>query len=330
MNIVGYNSSIHDQLMSFLQNIYPQRDKSYFEWWLESTKEVSKEKKERTFCIVCDSKIIACTLSYWSKLKVCDHINKFYWEANTIVDPKYRGKGIGRMIYEQMDKYRDRCTTGFTDSAFKIQFKILKNIKHISTVSVYLSFTHCIIRTIVERLFHIDLYDKELAAPDFIRCKHLIAKRVETINDFEIPDNGIWLNQNIEVIRDKDFIYKRFFDIYKKYYVYQIYDKTASVGYFVVRRTKYMGLNMLSLVDYRLSNIKSHTLLLRLVRKIATLNKIGLIITLTSQSGFNQLYPLTIQTSKKLYGGTTMAEIEEGQDFLITSADSDLDFVYYK
>lgn len=330
MKIVGYNSSIHDQLISFLQNIYPQRDKSYFEWWIESTKEASKENRERTFCIVHDSKIIACTLSYWSKLKVCENIKSFYWEANTIVDPQYRGKGIGRLIYEQMDKYRDRCTTGFTNSAFKIQFKILKNIKHISTVSVYLSFTHCIIRTIVERLFHIDLYDKELAAPDFIRCKHLIAKRVETINDFAIPDNGIWLNQNIEVIRDKDFIYKRFFDIYKKYYVYQIYDKIASVGYFVVRRTKYMGLNMISLVDYRLSDTKGQRLLLRMVRKIATLNKIGLIITLTSQSRFSQRYPLTIKTPKKLFGGTTMAELKDGQDFLITSADSDLDFVYYK
>lgn len=91
-----------------------------------------------------------------------------------------------------------------------------------------------------------------------------------------------------------------------------------------------MGLNMISLVDYRLSDTKGQRLLLRMVRKIATLNKIGLIITLTSQSRFSQRYPLTIKTPKKLFGGTTMAELKDGQDFLITSADSDLDFVYYK
>lgn len=330
MKIIEYTPEYYNPLMDFLLRVYPSRDRRYFKWWLKPTEAVIGTQKQRTFIVIQNDKIIACSLSFWSRIIVCGSARDFYWEANTIVDPLYRGKGVGRMIYEQMEKYIDRCTTGFTESAFKIQFRIIKNIKHISTVSVYLSFTHCLIRTIIERLLRKDMFDKELSGFNEINCKTLIARRIDSLDDFKTPNNGLWLNCGVELVRDKEFVQKRFFDIYKKYDLYQMFEGNNIAGYFVVRRTKYMGLNMLSLVDYRLTNEKNLKYLMRIVSKIAKLNGIGVIITLTSQLNFSRLYPLTIATPKKLYGGTTMPELDEGQDFLITSADSDLDFVYYK
>lgn len=330
MKIIYYDSNIHKLLLEFLQKEYPRRDINYFIWWLKTANESLGEDLTRTFCIEQDSNIIACTLAYWSKIKIRDNVDNFYWEANTIVDPAYRGKGAGRMMYEHMGQFRDRCTTGFTDTALKIQFKVVKNLKHISSVGVYLSFTRFFVRALFERILKKDLFDEKLLSPESLQCKGIKANRVNAIDEFYAPTSGIWMNDEVEVIRDKKFINKRFFDIYRSYIIYQLYDSDHIVGYFVVRRTIYMGLNLLSLVDYRLTSKKYNKALMRLVAKVAKINRIGIIITLTSQKDFCKFFPLAIKTSKILYGGTTMEKMIDGQEFLITSADADLDFVYYR
>lgn len=67
------------------------------------------------------------------------------------------------------------------------------------------------------------------------------------------------------------------------------------------------------------------------VVKLARLNKIGAVITLTSRNyALISFQPLTIKMSKKLYTATGDPEMWEDTNILITSADSDLDFVYYK
>lgn len=330
MRICYYNLELFKPLLEFMIKEYPNRDSRYLEWWLKRVGDTSKDKFSRTFVIKKDEQIVGCTTANWGKMIINNRFHDFYWAGNTIISSQYRGKGIGRLLYEERDKYFDRCSTGFTDIAHKIEFKISKNIKKISQVGVYLSFTRYCYRTFLDKLFGKDLINKELYIPISIFHKGVEAKRVDKIEDFLAPNNGVWMKDDVEVVRDKDFVDKRFFDIYRSYTLYQLFDKSNVIGFFVVRRAKYKNLNLLSLVDYRLTEQKYHKTLIQLVTKITKLNKIGIIITLTSQKDFFRISPLTIKTPKVLYGGTTMPELIDGQDFLITSADADLDFVYYK
>ena len=326
MEIKFYTAEIHKSLLDFMIAEYPNRDPKYLEWWLCHTKNATEEEQKRTFVITDKGEIIACTTADWTRIKIKDSFHDFYWEANTIVSPKYRGQGVGRMIFEQMDLYRDRCTTGFTDIAYKLQLQIIKHFKRINPVYVYLTFN----RYCFKSFFCPRQFKDDLSVNERICYKSISAELISSSDQLEIPDNGIWINDEIELIRDERFIKKRFFNIYKKYFFYKINEKDKCVGYFVVRNIRYHNISMLSLVDYRYTDKKYLKYILSIANIIARKNKIGFVLSLTSQVKIQRLIPFTIFTGKELYGGTTMPELKDGQEFLITSADSDLDFVYYK
>lgn len=66
------------------------------------------------------------------------------------------------------------------------------------------------------------------------------------------------------------------------------------------------------------------------VVKLAKMNKIGIVITLTSRNySWISCNPLTIKMKKKLHTATGDPKMMRNENILITSADSDLDFVYY-
>lgn len=330
MHFVHYSSHWDDRLRKFLYNNFPHRNKKYLDWWLNQSLHSKEDLQNRTFMVVDESnRIVACTTALWTKMKIRSRLYKMYWEGNTIVDENYRGKGIGRMVYEQMNLFRERCTTGFTQAAYAIQPKIIKQFTNLSSVFVYLSFNICFMRNLWDRLLRNTIKQDDLIYPNQIDIKHVHFERVDNIELIEFPSDGFWQNDTIELIRDKDFFRKRFIDIYRKYIIYQSKVDNEIVGYFVVRPAKYKGFNLLSLVDFRYKNEIIENSIVKAVTKIARNNKIGMFITLTSLKKKFWSSGCTIRTSKVLYGGTTMAEIKEDDFMLITSADSDLDFVYY-
>lgn len=330
MHLVHYSSHWDDSLRKFLYNNFPHRNKKYLDWWLNQSLHSKKDLQNRTFMVVDESnRIVACTTALWTKMKIRTRFYNMYWAGNTIVDENYRGKGIGRMVYEQMNLFRDRCSTGFTKAAYAIQPKIIKQFTNLSSVFVYLSFNICFMRNLWDRLLRNSIKQDDLIYPNQIDIKHVHFERVDNIELIEFPSDGFWQNDTIELIRDKDFFRKRFIDIYRKYIIYQSKVDNEIVGYFVVRPAKYKGFNLLSLVDFRYKNENIENSIIKAVAKIARNNKIGMFITLTSLKKKFLSSGCTIRTSKVLYGGTTMAEIKEDDFMLITSADSDLDFVYY-
>ena len=88
---------------------------------------------------------------------------------------------------------------------------------------------------------------------------------------------------------------------------------------------------MISLVDYRFHSRKDELRAFKVASKIARLNHIGLVISLSSRDYGNFLTPLLFKMKKKLNCATGYKEYRDKlNDALFTSADSDLDFVYYK
>ena len=105
MEIIPYTPDLYEQLMLFLIESFPNRDKRYFDWWL---KQYSCEKNllNRTFLVEDKGKIIACTTANWNEIKIHGKKQDFYWEGNTIVLKAYRGKGVGRMIMNKWGGFR--------------------------------------------------------------------------------------------------------------------------------------------------------------------------------------------------------------------------------
>ena len=152
---------------------------------------------------------------------------------------------------------------------------------------------------------------------------------MDDIESFQFTADGFWQNDEVELIRDKNFFKNRFVDIYRKYTIYQIKEKGATVGYFVIRPARYKRFNLLALVDFRFKNEKVEKSIMKAMNIIARKNQVGMCITLTSLKKKRLSYGCTVRMPKVLYGGTTMVELKEDDFMLITSADSDLDFVYY-
>lgn len=330
MHIVFYTSDLYEQLMLFLIENFPNRDKRYLNWWLKQATDVKKELLNRTFVVMDADKIVACTTANWNKIKIYGQEQEFYWEGNTIVSNIYRGKGIGRMIYEQMGRYLERCTTGFTKVAYDIQPKVIPHLRSVSIVFVYLFVNRCFLNSLYEKITRRRLEQTDVFYPSVIKIKNVQFCRVDSLEQMFFTPDGFWQNDDIEIIRDKSFFLKRFFDIYRKYVVYKGWVNGEFICYFVVRLAYYKGFNIISLVDFRYKKKDYMNNIDKAVSTIAKMNRIGFSLTLTSlKKQFLSFFPIILRTNKKIYGGTTLPGEEGECSMLITSADSDLDFVYY-
>lgn len=330
MKILFYTSDLYEQLILFLIESFPDRDRRYFEWWLKQVTDVKKELLNRTFLVMDADKIVACTTANWNKIKIYGQEQKFYWEGNTIVSKAYRGKGIGRMIYEQMGEYLERCTTGFTKVAYNIQPKVIPHLRPVSVVFVYLFVNRFFFYSFYKKIMRHRLDQNDIFYPSVIKIKNVQFFRIDSLEQMIFTSDGFWQNDDIEIVRDKSFFLKRFFDIYKKYVIYEGLVNGELVCYFVVRLAYYKGFNVISLVDFRYRKKSYINSIDKAISKISKINRIGFSLTLTSlKKQVLSFFPVILRTNKKIYGGTTLPNEEGECSLLITSADSDLDFVYY-
>ncbi|MEO3253207.1 GNAT family N-acetyltransferase [Parabacteroides distasonis] len=330
MDIIVYTSDWFDKLSDFMFKQYPNRSKEFLLYWLHRMVDSGGDK--RTLLAVENGIVYGCTTSVYVRMRLLGNERKVYWECNTIIDKVQRGKGIGRKLYEAMNGFKDRLTVGFTDAAWQIQPQLIDGFRKISPVRVYISIGIYGLKNLLEGMFKIRRQEMSLYIPPIIDSGNYFFKKISYVNELHIPDsNGYWLNDCAELARDKQFFLTRFEEIYREYIIYEGIEKNETFGYFVVRPTEYRGIRMLSLVDYRVVNPILFARIRKAVMNVAYVNKIGLSIMLTSQRiPFITFFPFTIRLKKKLYAATSVPEIKDNSDILITSADSDLDFVYYK
>lgn len=331
MQTISYSPIWHERLLAFMREIYPHRDIRYLDWWIMNI-DNSVEKCWKKCAIVLDNEtIIGCTTV--NELEILNETQRiqFYAQANTILLENYRGKGLSRLIYERYN-YPEWITFGFTDVAWKIQPKYVMNFFPIHPVNVYISISLIgYITNVFRKLFR---KPSVIIFPELFRInRHEFFREVTDIEQLIIPKNGRWTTDGFEIVRDVEYIRKRFVDIFchERYHIYQYISNGIPEGYIVLRQTIYKGLDMISLVDFRVKIKADETKMLKAAVKVAKMCGIGLVITLTSRRWGNRLFPLTLQTAKKLHSAVgTRNWIENLNNMLITSADSDLDFVYYK
>ena len=92
----------------------------------------------------------------------------------------------------------------------------------------------------------------------------------------------------------------------------------------------YKGFYIISLVDFRYIKEDYIKNIYKAVLDITKMNHVGFYLVLTSlKMKLLNFFSVILRTHEKLYGSTTIPDINKKNSLLITSVDSDLDFVYY-
>ena len=231
----------------------------------------------------------------------------------------YRGKGLSKLIYSEMNQYDHWFSVGITDIAWKIQPHLVKNFHPLKPVHVYVGLS------IIPFLF------RRKANPDSVIIdKTYRLDRAKSVEDISFPLSGRWTDERYELVRDQEFVKSRFFDIYRaaQYSVYKIVKNSAEVGYVVVRPIRYRGVHMLSVVDFRIKG-GDYKLILKAAKELAWAFHFYAFIMLTNHVFPSLSFgPLVLRMKKELHFATSFEELSK-IGLLVTSADSDLDFVYY-
>lgn len=335
MNVstISYSPEFHNCLLAFMQKVYPNRDVRYLEWWLSNIDHCGKACWDKCVMVLDDDNIIGCTTVNELEIFNNSEVKQLYVQANTILLKNYRGKGLSRLIYDKYN-YPEWVTFGFTETAWKIQPRYVVDFTPINPINVYISFSlRGFLKKHICRLFCRKTFGG-FSFPSYLKINN-DEKIVlcEDIDDLSIPANGRWTDDVIEIVRDKSFFQKRYYNIYRHnlYRIYKYISNNTTIGFLVLRESEYKGLIIVSLVDFRFKGREHETKALEASVKVARMCGIGLVITLTSRKWGHRLSPLTIKTKKKLHCAVgTRNDIDVLNDMLITSADSDLDFVYYK
>lgn len=334
MNIksINYNPGWHEQLLDYMQSVYPHRDRLYLNWWLSNIDNSGKDCWVKCVLIIDDKELIGCTTVNKVFVDCEGTIENIYSRGNTIISPSQRGKGISKLIYSEVNSYNNWFSFGITDIAWKIQPKYVNNFTPIRPINVYVVINSGILRQLLKKMFR--SRTRQCLFPDSLPMnKYESLTKISDAAQLEYPQNGKWTSDSMEFVRDEDFIRKRFFDIYcsERYAIYQYISNDRSIGYVVLRTTRYKVLDMMSLVDYRFYSSKDELKAFKVASKIASINKIGLVIAQSSRNYGFKLSPCIIRMKKKLNCAIGMKDrVSQFNDMLITSADSDLDFVYYK
>ena len=332
VKIIHYTPELHNSLLAYMQSVYPYRNVEYLNWWIANIDQSDEECWGKCTIILGDGQIIGCTTVNYSCIRIDSKEKRFFVIGNTIISPNQRGKGISKEIYKRVNLYDDWLSVGITDIAWKIQPRYVKQFTPIRPINVYISVNYHFIEGIIYKLLH--KHREWKGFPDTIRMgsqKELC--RVKDLNSIVFPHNGLWTTDSIELVRDKAFFKMRYFDIFcsGKYAIYLCKRNDLVVGYVILRKAEYKGLDMISLVDYRFYSRDDEPIAFKAASRLAVYNNIGFVITLSSRKYGLMLSPLTIKMWKQLNCAIGMKDLlEKFNDALFTSADSDLDFVYYK
>ncbi|MDR4484791.1 MAG: hypothetical protein R3B95_16545 [Nitrospirales bacterium] len=174
------------------------------------------------------------------------------------------------------------------------------------------------------------------APPDELTCQGHCFERVQALRKWcQHPAEPTVL----EFSRSLEFLNWRFMSNPEKYYFYRMQDQSNASVFFVVRRARNRGLNLLALVDYKvpIGDTEIFRAILGSVKSLARLLRCDGVITMSSHHSFDRDLkksmffkigiPAQILTNAKLNFSKTA--IAQRRTVFVTMADGDMDFKFY-
>jgi len=332
IQVVPYSPQWHTRLLDYMKKVYPHRNVKYFDWWLSNIDSGDERDWRKCIIVIEDNEIIGCTTAIPTEIINEKTRDRIYSRGNTIISQEKRGKGISKLLYEMVNSYNNWLSVGITDIAWAIQPKYVKSFTPIRPVRIYITTNIKVLGQLIKRLFNPEgKEEKSFVMPEQIKLKNnVVFVKINDVRQIVVPKNAHWTSDRVELIRDKDYFNNRFFGIYcaNKYGVYRYEKNDKLEGYIVLRKMHYASLDMVSVVDYRFMDRKDERLAFAAANKLARKNHIGFVFGMTSRNYSVFGTPVLIRARKTLNCAVGTKEIDFS-DMLVTSADSDLDFVYY-
>lgn len=325
MNITyrNYTPALSGSLYEYMLKVYPNRKPEYLKYWIANIEKGGEQLWKKAVVAFIDDKIVGCTLC--SEVTLVNNKKEYlgYFTGNTIISPKYRGMGISAPFYSLCNEYSEWITLGFTRAGENAARRYIGNYYELPPVNVYVSILP----------WNIIFRPNSFVFNNSFTVEKFSLFRVKSADEIKFPSGGKWTCDSFEMKRDKRFIQSRFFDIYcaDRYVVYAIIGNGGEQhGYVVFRTTVYKGIRALVVVDYRHDEKVNFIVILKMAYKVANALRLCSIITMSNDSiGKIKLHPLTLNM-KQLACATGMEDLAKWNKLLVTSADSDLDFVYYR
>lgn len=330
IQISNYSPQHHNALLSFMASQYENRSIEYLDWWLTNLDEGGSQVWKTAVMVYYEGNIVACCTSNPFSLNIGGNSQTMFYESNTIVVQEFRGLGIGKLIYSEIQKYNNRITIGLTKSAYAIQTKKLNNCFPMLDIRVYVSANKYCLKSIINKLTNKET--NKIHFPNLIEESNYIFSLIKREDDmYDFPNDGVWMDDLVEIVRTKEWLVKRFINIYRKdYYIYRISKNNTLIGYSVFRKGRIYGIGFISIVDFRCRELRCEKAILNVANIIAKKNKIGFTFCMSSRiHSIISFSPLTIRIHKKIKNVTVVEKIKD-EKILFTSADSNLDFVYYE
>jgi len=329
VRVINYCDKYFDKLIDFCAKVWPSKSKEYLEYRLK----IFCNNNDISFnLLVVDSKdnIVGCNLFFPTKVFLAGKIKNAYWSHDTFLQPEYRGEaGVDLIMRSFMCK--EYFGAGLSDINKKIQRKLKTNF--LTKCNKYYCFN---------AFFLIPFLwwrKTNYAFPNAAQSKHgTIFSLIKNPQNVIIYNGGFWNSDisPVDFIRDENFISKRFYNLFNKYYLFQSNDSSQNYPYFVLRLIKFKGyIPALSIVDYRfcLKEKDFFFEILSTVRHIAKTMHIPLIIFSYSHlNNFSSLFPLIIKRdeamAKDIITRVPCTAISDSSLYpiVVTPADSDDDF----
>jgi hypothetical protein len=333
MEIVRFEPKFYNDLLSFSQKVWPKNPEDYLKFRLFELPEQEEDNQNNLLLLNDEGKIVGCIFYMPTKARVNGIEEKIYWGHDLFVDERYRGAGSLRLMIE-MSKIPSAYGIGATNINLKIQKEAKTNF--IAIDYHYLIFNIWIFKLLLMKLKLLNnTLMRECEFPDILSIGQYSFRKISNVNELNIPDSGYWSDPStidIDLVRDKHFIAKRFFENFKRYHFYKmISDQTDKTDecYFVVRHTIESGFPVISIVDFRYTSKKpgQFKALLKAGDKLGKINRIPLVSFRTSLKLKKfSLFPFSYRTNSKQHI-IAPPEIRNSSKILITNADSDTDFL---
>ncbi|HUH35333.1 MAG TPA: hypothetical protein VL022_05825 [Moheibacter sp.] len=281
-----------------------------------------------------DGKYIAQMLTMPVPLSLNEKEIPAFWGQDYFVLEENRGEGIGKNLANDYLKKDYYIAVGFSEKSAVIHQKM--GAKKIGYLDFYRKWSSPVmqLKFVVHRLLKVKAQPVHTYHfPD--RVKQF--KRMKTAAQLNLPQLN-WNQNVVETIRNRAYFDWRFFYKPRRYFVYQSQEKLeGNPPYFVVKVHFYKGVNWLKIVDYRFDQSKIeqfHSILESAEQLRKDLNLFGILISSSQKISQEKLMENQFTRYKHevvltTYPFTHEVGEENGNDFAISFADSDMDMHNY-
>lgn len=327
VQIIPLSEEYRFLLADYMCKIYPSFTNDYIEYNINEGIVGNKDRTSSIIVLDDNKNIVGCHLSFSTKAWIHGKEVPVVWGHDTYLDSEYR-REIGLDFMLEIAAIKNGFGLGLSDINVKIQKKmraamLIEGVRKYCIISPWIIWRKC------QSFFSVS--QKPSILPDVISIGNNTIVQCKTPEDISIPHNGYWNKDLCEVdfIRDKDFLNKRFFqNPVHTYYVYTIKGEDC---YFVIRPILFRGINALMLVDFRYEHTWSlfvHVMY-KVIIKLCNMYKFGAVLFITNDYHLKSLLKKNIIYYKSYpvaFVGGKENLTSKDSFVLLNAADSDDEF----